>query len=378
MINLNEAYLIGLLYGKGTIDPIDDSNVILNFRVKFRRPTDQSLRADNIHTSILGRDYVESLKSKLSNDFSIIINLLRDTWGINSTIDLPNSYQIDDWGMKEIVVTSEKISKKNSKLCEIFNIDELDNKALLKFPFHLNIESNKSLSLSFIQGICDSCSLIPNEASSSFGGSGDTRIQLEPSQERWELPIGLCLIFQKGLEIPVNNINWGHPQIRHSWKHQNHQFRVSLKNIPPNIELYRLNYKREEYRELYIRKNVQYEEGNLCPYSKRVKEGEIIKLHKSNDSDLNSELLHENIKGISINVPGKKSIAICKLLGCKQCNGYFNVEVTDGRKMGQKLGEIITGYSFGNEPSFVIAEEEEKYFPSDNDFNDLKERLEKK
>ena len=50
MINSNEAYLLGLLYGKGTIDPVDDSNVILNFRVKFRRPTDQSLRADNIHT----------------------------------------------------------------------------------------------------------------------------------------------------------------------------------------------------------------------------------------------------------------------------------------------------------------------------------------
>ena len=64
MINSNEAYLLGLLYGKGTIDPVDDCNVILNFRVKFRRPTDQSLRADNIHTNILGRDYVESLKSK--------------------------------------------------------------------------------------------------------------------------------------------------------------------------------------------------------------------------------------------------------------------------------------------------------------------------
>lgn len=366
MINSNEAYLLGLLYGKGTIDPVDDSNVILNFRVKFRRPTDQSLRADNIHTNIFGRDYVESLKSKLANDFSVIINLLRDTWGINSTIDLPNSYQINDWSMKEIVVTSEKISKNNHKLCEIFNVDELDNKALLKFPFHLNIENTKNLSLSFVQGICDSCSLIPNEASSSFGGSGDTRIQLEPSQERWELPIGLCLVFQKGLAIPVNNINWGHPQIRHSWKHQNHQFRVSLKNIPSNIELYRLNYKREEYRELYIRKNVQYEEGDLCPYSKRIKEGEIIKLHKSNNSDLNSELLHEKIKGISVNVPGKKSIAICKLLGCKQCNGYFDVEIEDKKGICARFGEIVREYpSFNDEPSFTIAEEEEEYGSSE-------------
>ena len=365
MINSNEAYLLGLLYGKGSIDPVDESNVILKFRVKFRRPTDASLRSDNVHTMTLDRDYVESLKSKLSNDFSVIINLLRDTWEINSTIDLPNSYKSDDWGMKEIIVTSEKISNENANLCRLFRVDKLDNNALLFFPFHLNIEKNVGLSLAFVQGICDSCSLIPNEASNSFGGSGDTRIQLEPSQERWELPIGLCLLFQKGLGIPVNNINWGHPQIRHSWKHQNHQFRVSLKNIPLNIELYRLNYKREEYRALYKRQNVQYEQGKLCPYSKKVRRGEIIKLFKSVNSDLNSSLLHEKLRGISINVPNKKSISICKLLGCKQCTGYFDVEVVDPISVGDIFNRMSNNYQNVNDYVFSIAESSDNYESAD-------------
>lgn len=361
MINSNEAYLLGLLYGKGTIDPINADEVILNFRVKFRRPTDHSLRSDNVHTTILGRDYIESLKSKLSNDFSIIINLLRDTWNIHSVIDLPNSYSVDDWGMKEIVVTTEKINNRDKRLCGLFNVDKLDNCALLKFPFHLNIEEDKALSLSFVQGICDSCSLIPNEASSSFGGTGETRIQLEPSQERWELPVGLCLIFQVGLKIPVNNINWGHPQIRHSWKHQNHQFRVSLKNIPPKIELYRLNYKREEYKELYIRQNVQYEKGDLCPYSKRVSKDEVIKLHRSKNDDLNSDLLDSRLKGISVDAPQKKSITICRLLGCKQCKGYFNIEVVDKKNFKQILTSMAKKYPTFDEKSFSIAEKSEEY-----------------
>lgn len=325
IINENEAYLLGLLYGKGSIVPVDDG-IILKFRVKFRRPTDMSVRADNIHTNNADRDYVESLKSKLTNDFSSIIRILTSTWLINSTIDLPNSYNASDWNMKEIVITSEVISNNFIRLKEILNVDVLDNECLKKFPFHLKMENNKPIALSFIQGICDSCSLVPNEASSGYGGDGTCRIQLEPSQERWELPIGICRLFQIGLEIPVNNINWGHPQIRHSWKHQNHQFRVSMKNIPKEIELYRLTYKKEEYDNLYQRRSVEFEAGEMCPYSKRVQEKEIIKLYKKNTEDLNSDLLDSRLKGIDVDVSGKKSICICKLLGCEQCKDYFDIQ----------------------------------------------------
>lgn len=329
MINNNEAYLLGILFGKGSIIPTSDDKIVLKFRVKFRRPTDSSLRTDNIHTQNAEREYVETLKSKLSNDFSEIIHLLRETWQINSVIDLPNSYNINDWNMKEIVITTEELSSNFRRLCEILNTTYLDNNILKKFPFHLEIENDPMTSLSFIQGICDSCSLVPNEASSSYGGDGDCRIQLEPSQERWELPIGMCRIFQVGLNIPVDNINWGHPQIRgiNSWRGQNHQFRVDLKNIPPQIELYKLNYKREEYRNLYNRGNIAYEENPKCPMRRRVRKGETIYVNRTSNSEINSDLLDDRIKGIDINVTQRKSLIICKLLGCKQCENYFEVKV---------------------------------------------------
>ncbi|MDY4997340.1 MAG: hypothetical protein SO108_06570 [Bacilli bacterium] len=329
MISYDEAYLLGLLYGKGSIIAVNNDEVELKFKVKFRRPSDMSVRADNIHTVNEERGMIESLKSKLSNDFTIIINLLKITWGINSSIDLPNSYSIDDWGMKEIVVTTEKIDCHHERLCKLLNTSKLSNDSLKKFPFHLEIESSKPVSLSFVQGVCDACSLVPNEASSSHGGEGEARIQLEPSQERWELPIGLCRVFQAGLNIPVNNINWGHPQIRHSWRNQNHQFRVSLKCIPSNVELYRLNYKREEYNNLYSRRVDGFDKTKNCPRSKRISQGETIYIHTSTDEDLNSELLDERIRGISVDVPQKKSVLICKLLGCTQCDNYFDVEIID-------------------------------------------------
>jgi hypothetical protein len=329
MINNDEAYLLGILYGKGSIITVDESYCSLKFKIKFRRPTDQSLRSDNRYTQVFDRGFVESLKSKLTNDFSVIIKLLNDTWGFASTIDLPNTYSVDDWSMKEIIISTENISSHHQRLCQLLKTDTLSNDSLLKFPYHLRIEDSPELSLAFVQGICDSCSLVPNEASSSFGGDGIGRIQLEPSQERWELPIGLCRVFQVGLSIPVNNINWGHPQIRHSWRGQNHQFRVSLKCIPDYIELYRLNYKREEYHELYKRNCDKYDPTELCPLSKRVSEGETIICHRSNDEDLNSELLDDRLKGIDVDVPQKKSIVICKLLGCTQCDNYFDVDIRD-------------------------------------------------
>lgn len=324
MINANEAYIIGILLSKGSIIELDDK-VRLVFRIKFRRPSDESLRSDNIHTELEARAFRESLRSKYINDFSSIITLLKDTWCMSSSLVTPDGYDISDWAMKEMIINSEPIDKHHARLCEILNCTSLDSTVLKRFPFHLSMENSPPISLSFIQGVCDGCALVPNEASSSYGGNGKPRIQIEPTQERWELPIGLCRCFQIGLGIPVANINWGHPQIRNSWKGQNHQFRVYLENIPEHIELFRLQYKRDEYRSLYRRQDINYVEGKMCPYKKRIQHGETINLSTSASDDLNSELLDNRLKGISVDIKNKKSLIVCKLLGCTQCEDYFYI-----------------------------------------------------
>lgn len=328
-ITTDEAYLLGILYGKGEIIAEDNNEISLLFKIKFRRPTNISLRTDNKHSIVDKTQIRESLRTKLLNDFYMITRLLKQEWKMTSDFDLPNSHNDDDWSMKEMLIKTQSFNNKNKRLCELLNVQVLNNKALLKFPYHLNIEKYPDKSLAFIQGVCDSCSLIPNEAPNAYGKNkkGSPRIQLEPSQERWELPVGLCKIFQLGLNIPVNNINWGHPQIRYKWKHQNHQFRISLKCIPPGVDLYRLNYKREEYRNLYNRKSEQYKPTHLCPYAKAIKNGETITLFRENNEDLNSELLDKRLQGISIDIHRKKSMIVCKLLECSQCKDFFNIEI---------------------------------------------------
>lgn len=333
MINQNEAYFLGLIYSKGDI-LVNNDQIRFKLNIKFRRPNDEALRKDNIYTiRSVHADGKEKLGSKFSTDLFKIQQMLKNEFKINFELLLDDAIG-SNWTKKTITILSDWVYCKDEKFLRLFNCDEIDSNTLKKFPFDLHIENNKSLSLSFIQGVCDASSLIPNEASSQNGGTGSPRIQLEPNQDRWELCIGLCNIFQNGLNIRVNNINWGHPQIRTRWKGQNHQFRVSLSDIPKEIELYRLDYKRDEYHNLYKRTNTKYDPTKeLCPQKKKgIHNGLNIYLSSSNSEALNNEILHKNLRGISINESCKKSIIVCYLLGCPYIRKLINVFL-DGKKI---------------------------------------------
>ena len=331
MITNNEAYFLGLMYAKGDI-LTDGDKVQFRINIKYRRPDDEALRKDNIYTRLTKKssgkekvgsrfyDDVVDLKTMLDKEFGITFNLMLD--GAKGS----------SWSKKDISLTSDRVANNDARFAKLFLTDKITVKTLQTFPFALQIHTSKAASLNFVQGVCDACSLVPNEASSQNGGKGNPRIQLEPNQERWELCIALCEVFQLGLGIRVNNINWGHPQIRTNWKGQNHQFRVSLSEIPKEVELYKLEYKRQEYHNLYERTGIVYAPTKeLCPEKKQtLKKGMRVDLVSSTSEELCSELLHEKLRGISVDVPSKKSVIICKLLGCKRCKNFFNFTL-DGK-----------------------------------------------
>lgn len=333
MITNNEAYFLGLMYAKGDI-LTDGDKVQFRINIKYRRPDDEALRKDNIYTKLTKKasgkekvgsrfyDDVVDLKTMLDKEFGITFNLMLD--GAKGS----------SWSKKDISLTTDRVANNDARFTKLFLTDKITVKTLQTFLFDLQIHTSRAASLAFVQGVCDACSLVPNEASSQNGGEGNPRIQLEPSQERWELCIALCEVFQLGLGIRVNNINWGHPQMRNKrvWRGQNHQFRVSLNDIPKEVELYKLEYKRKEYHDLYERTGIVYAPTKeLCPEKKKtLKNGMRVDLVSSTSEELCSELLHEKLRGISVEVPSKKSVVICKLLGCKRCKNFFDLTL-DGK-----------------------------------------------
>lgn len=327
-MNETQAYFLGLMYAKGDIIVCNNNMVRFKINIKFRRPNDESIRKDNKYTKISKhRGGKEKLASRFFDDINSIVDLLKQEFNIQ--FDTSIDKNADNWNKKMISVTSEEISSTNPFFTSLFCVDKIDAKTLQGFPYELKLKDNKLFSLSFIQGVCDASCLIPNEASSQNGGNGNPRIQIEPNQDRWELCIGLCQLFQEGLNIRVNNINWGHPEIRNKWKGQNHQFRVNLSDIPSNIQLYRLKYKHEEYQNLYERCGVQYKPNcYLCPFNKKgVKENSEYLINSSNAEDLNSNILDNRLKGVSVNVQGKKSLIVCYLLGCERCRKFIKVKM---------------------------------------------------
>ena len=333
MITSNEAYFLGLMYAKGDI-LTDGDKVQFRINIKYRRPDDEALRKDNIYTKLKKKaSGKEKVGSRFYDDVIKLKMMLDKEFGINFDLMLDGAVG-SSWSKKDISLTSEKVANNDARFTKLFLTDKIIANTLQTFPFDLQIYTSKVASLGFVQGVCDACSLVPNEASSQNGGKGNPRIQLEPNQERWELCIALCEVFQLGLGIRVNNINWGHPQIRTSWKGQNHQFRVSLSEIPKEVELYRLEYKRKEYHNLYERTGISYSPSKtLCPEKKRtLKKGMCIDLKSSTSEDLCSPLLHKKLQGISVNEKGKKSVIICKLLGCERCKDYFDLTL-DGNPL---------------------------------------------
>lgn len=331
MITNNEAYFLGLMYAKGDI-LTDGDKVQFRINIKYRRPDDEALRKDNIYTKLTKKSSgKEKVGSRFYDDVIKLKMMLDKEFGINFELLLDGAVG-SSWSKKDISLTSEKVANTDARFAKLFLTDKITVKTLQTFPFNLQMHTSKTASLNFVQGVCDACSLVPNEASSQNGGEGNPRIQLEPNQERWELCIALCEVFQLGLGIRVNNINWGHPQIRKIWRGQNHQFRVSLSEIPKEVELYKLEYKRKEYHDLYERTGIVYAPTKeLCPEKKKtLKNGMRVDLVSSTSEELCSELLHKKLRGISVDVPNKKSVVICKLLGCKRCKNFFNLTL-DGK-----------------------------------------------
>lgn len=329
MITKTEAYFLGLLLAKGEIVLTDDPNKFsFRLNIKWRRPNDEAVRSDNVYTPVTAHlGGKEKLESRFISDFLQIGAEFSQFFGVNFVFSQETgSSTASQWSKRIQTFTSDPIDVTNAKFCALFGVSKIEPAVIKKFPFHLEMEDKKITALSFVQGVCDACSLVPNEASSQNGGKGAPRIQLEPDQDRWELCIGLCRMFQIGLGIRVNNINWGHPQIRTKWVGQNHQFRVKLSDIPNDIEIYRLTYKKEEYHNLYRRQGVKYEPSVLCPLEKSFKKGDSVVIYASQNNTLNSSILDPRLRGYSIDVPRKKSMIVCKLLGCHQCDGFFYVK----------------------------------------------------
>lgn len=186
------SYLLGLITGRGEIQYNQDvKKIIIDFEYKTLKSTainktfDQKL---HIQTSL------DKVVVRLQN---MGINVGKDV--ADKKISLVLKWDREDiaWLFIKFLINGTRFSYHDFQVPEaIFESTEINKKE-------------------FLRGVSDVTAYV--RASNYYGFSKDQpkryRVYIEITHKNWHLPPQLCRLIQS-LEIPVQNINYGHPNLR--------------------------------------------------------------------------------------------------------------------------------------------------------------------
>lgn len=288
------AYLLGLIVGRGTIREISGKRQLIieyPFRNLVAKGISKSFDAkDKILLSLdetinrLG-ELMEITPRKVSSENAVSIVVESNKYGIlwrNIDRLLLNKTSFREMEVPETIFTSSEDIKKE-----------------------------------FLRGVADVTGSI------GTGGrdqAGRHRVYISVLNDNWKLPIQICRLLQEGsLNIPVNTIDWGHPNIRNGnlrdydrgatqvWARE-HQLKVYAEYFEKVG--FRIIHKNEILKELAEenRKNFPERKTKKCnPLTKKPKDR---KTHPEESSDK----LPPELKGKHCDTYWQ----VCLELGCKQ------------------------------------------------------------
>jgi hypothetical protein len=160
----------------------------------------------------------------------------------------------------------------------------------------------------FVRGFADAAGYV-RKGNADLNGLH--RIFIHVAKQNWKLPVQLCHLIQDHLHVPVNMIDWGHPNLRakrdpddHTWWRE-HQIRIYADSFS-KIGLY-LTYRQRALEELANanKKIVKSRHAFCCPSTKtRIKTSVP-------HPDENSQKIHPNARGHF-----EAYWQICQSLGC--------------------------------------------------------------
>lgn len=284
------SYLLGLITGRGEIQQTNDlKRIIIDFEYKV------------LESTALTQVYNQKLHIQTSLD-PIIFRL--QNLGINT----------------RKVISANKITLVLNWLYE--DISWLFIKYLINgshFSFHDFLipssifETNDQNKKEFLRGFGDTTGYV--RVSNYFGYSPDQpkryRVYLEVSNRNWYLPPQLCQLLQT-LNVPVQTINYGHPNLRDPNNKRSHSFWAKEHQIKIFAEDYLLV-------GFYITHKIsalnELAESNLSNFDQRQAKcnGIIFRLkNKPNHPDESSDRLPKELKCKHFNSYKE----ICNCLGC--------------------------------------------------------------
>ena len=291
-IDEDMAYLFGLITGRGTINDSGGlKQIIISFPYK-------SLEATGVIKKFNQRD-----KILISLDY--IVNQIGELVG-ESPRKIPGETTVD------IIIDSHK----NSLLWRNITAFTHKKKSFMDIEIHPEIlAASEVIKKEFIRGIAD---VTAYARSGNVFIDGRHRIYFEIHNANWKMPIQLCTLLQsEPLCIPVQTIDWGHPNIRNgyakeyeagrkiAWSRE-HQLKVFAEYFE-SIG-FRIAHKNEILKEMadFNRSKYPNRKPKLCSPPKQIRK------QKVNHPEEQSSRLPEELRGRHLDAYWQ----VCKELGC--------------------------------------------------------------
>lgn len=299
-MDVDLAYILGLIYGRGSIiERGEDSRIKIEFIFKTKELEEVQEITD--------------IDNAIKISFATIRDRIRETLGceVRTCSEGASSTLLLLFYQKNLswrIIREFTGGKKNYKT---FTIPDY---------FY---EATTDILKEFMIGIADTSGYV---RSSNYDLSGRHRIYLQINNKNWILPIQLCYILQKKLNVPVQLIQWGHPNTRE-----------------PNKINVKRDYKgwaREHQIKIYVEDFLKI--GFDFPFKQKLAE----KLAEENikEFDGKTKMCNPYIKKPRTekpNHPCENSDILPKKLRGKHFNSYFEICLSLGCAQGEKVeGEI--------------------------------------
>ena len=183
------AYLLGLITIRGELyESQGDKRIIIQFPFK-------SLIAEGIKIQLDQKDQLD-----------MAVNRIRDRLQelIESHIDV-------DRGGNEIVFSMRFL--RNSMVWRNIRYTFGTKKSFREFEIPPSVleAPDDAIKIEFLRGVADAGGFVRK---SNYYQNGKNRVYIEVNNKNWKLPPQLCRLMQEDLDVPVQLIQWGHPNVR--------------------------------------------------------------------------------------------------------------------------------------------------------------------
>lgn len=276
------AYFVGMVVARGTLS---GSAGVRQITINFPH---SSLEAKGLNVRIGQETSIKLGLNAIRRRLNDLLDTEVETIEAEGTIDLVIRFMHNalPWRML-LRVTEGQLGFRGFQIPSIF----------------LDPDTPEDLKREFIRGFADVAGNI-RYANRYVDGRNRVRLDVLNSPQNWPVAVDLCQVLQDGLNVPVQNITWGHPNMGRAFReHQINIFAIPFLEIGFSFE-----HKQRVLEELAAADRYLRGDYNGCPGRRQVRGAKEL------DPDESSDRLPTELQGQHFDSYWQ----ICRALGCSR------------------------------------------------------------